>query len=200
MKKMNVAVLLFDNFETLDVYGPVEVFGRLSDLYNIKFYSLNGGLIKNNHGVITLTETLESISDETEVFLIPGGYGTRREIDNIALIEKIKQIAASSKYVLTVCTGSSLLARTGLLDHKEATSNKIAFQWVVGNGMLVKWNKKARWTKDENIYTSSGVTAGIDMVLGFISDRHGIETAYKVVNEIEYIWNEDKDSDIFTVD
>ncbi len=195
---MEVAVLLFDDFETLDVFGPVEIFGRLTDLYKVKFFSLEGGQIKNRHGVSICTEKLEDIKDPLELFLIPGGLGTRIEVHNELLIKKIIEIANISKYVLTVCTGSALLARTGLLNGRQATSNKRAFKWVTPNGPDVTWNKKARWTVDEKFYTSSGVSAGMDMSLGFLSDRHGIELARKVAFEIEYNWTEDKDEDSFS--
>ena len=194
---MNIIVLLFEDFETLDVYGPVEVFGRLVDLYTIRFCSINGGLITNRHGVTVLTEKLESIDYELEIFLIPGGIGTRRVIENELFTDKIAQVAHHSKFVLTVCTGSALLAKTGLLDGKRATSNKRSFSWVITNGPTVIWDKKARWAVDGKYYTSSGVSAGIDMSLGFLSDRHGIEFARKVAFEIEYNWTEDKDNDTF---
>lgn len=197
---MKVAVLLFEDFETLDVFGPVEIFGRLVDLYSVRFYSLNGGQIKNKHGVSILTEKLETINDNVDIFLIPGGFGTRKEVENKFLIDTIRQISTFSSFVLTVCTGSALLARTGLLDDREATSNKRAFAWVMTNGANVKWNKKARWTVDEKYYTSSGVSAGMDMALGFLADRHGIEFARKVAFEIEYNWIDDKDNDTFKVE
>jgi len=194
---MYIALLLFDDFETLDVFGPVEVFGRLVDKYTIKFYSLNGGQIKNKHRVSINTERLEDINNNLEIFIVPGGWGTRKEVENKLLIDKIKELANLSKYVLTVCTGSALLARTGLLDGKRATSNKRAFSWVITNGANVIWNHKARWTIDGKYYTSSGVSAGIDMSLGFLSDRHGIEFARQVAIEIEYNWTEDMDNDTF---
>lgn len=194
---MHVTVLLFDDFETLDAFGPVEIFGRLTDLYTIRFCSLDGGLIKNRHGVSIPTEKLATVLDTIDIFLIPGGYGTRQEVNNTRLIELIKKIAGSCQYVLTVCTGSSLLARTGLLDGRVATSNKIAFQWVRSNGQEVLWNERARWTVDGKYYTSSGVTAGMDMTLGFIEERQGIDTAVRVAREIEYCWIRDKDNDSF---
>jgi putative intracellular protease/amidase len=196
---MNVAVLLFEDFETLDVFGPVEIFGRLTDLYTIKFYSLKGGMIKNRHGVSISSENIEHISDEIEVFVIPGGIGTRKEISNTLLIGKIATVSKISRYTLTVCTGSALLAKTGLLNNKMATSNKKAFAWVTINGENVKWNKTARWVVDDKYYTSSGVTAGMDMALGFLSDRHGTDFARKIAREIEYKWVEEKNDDGFTV-
>lgn len=194
---MHVTVLLFDDFETLDVFGPVEIFGRLTDLYRISFCSLHGGLVNNRHGVSIPTEKLDTALDTTDIFLIPGGYGTRQEVNNIRLLELIKTIAGSCQYILTVCTGSSLLARTGLLDGRIATSNKIAFQWVRSNGHQVLWNERARWTVDGKYYTSSGVTAGMDMTLGFIEAQQGIETAVRVAREMEYCWIRDKDNDSF---
>lgn len=194
---MTVSVLLFDDFETLDVFGPVEIFGRLTDLYSVKFVSLNGGIVRNRHGVRSPTESIESMDKSPRIFLIPGGYGTRKEVGNKELLAAITNIAASSEYVLTVCTGASLLARTGLLDGKVATSNKIAFDWVTQQGPEVLWNKRARWTVDGKYYTSSGVTAGMDMTLGFLEDRHGSDVAIRVATELEYTWIRDRDNDSF---
>ncbi len=194
---MEVSVLLFEEFETLDVFGPVEIFGRLQEQYKVKFYSLSGARISNSHGVSQDTLPLDSLNNRVDIFLIPGGYGTRKEVDNEELIKEIKTIAEKSQFVLTVCTGTSLLARTGLLDQKLATSNKRAFDWVITMGPQVNWQRKARWTVDGKFYTSSGVSAGMDMTLGFISDRHGYEFARNVANEVEYNWTEDKEEDPF---
>lgn len=194
---MKIAVLLFDNFETLDVFGPVEIFGRLTDHYQISFHSLSGGLIENAHGVSIITKDFTDIINGVDIFLIPGGYGTRVEVNNSLLINKIKEISQLSKYVLTVCTGTALLAKTGLLDGRKATSNKRAFDWVTTQGPNVNWVRRARWVVDDKYYTSSGVSAGMDMTLGFLQDIHGIDFARDVANTIEYTWQEDKDEDDF---
>ena len=195
---MQVGVLLFEDFETLDVFGPVEILGRLKDHYQVGFYSQPGGIVKNTHGVAIVTLPLGTIMEGVDVFLIPGGYGTRKEVNNNTLIDAIKQISELSRYVLTVCTGSALLARTGLLDKRIATSNKRAFDWVMTNGENVQWNKKARWTVDGKYYTSSGVSAGMDMTLGFLKDIHGEEFAKTAAFQIEYTWQDDKDKDDFS--
>ena len=96
-----------------------------------------------------------------------------------------------------MCTGSALLAKTGLLDGKKATSNKKAFDWATSFGDNVQWIKEARWTVDGKYYTSSGVSAGMDMTFGFLSDRHGVAFARKVAFEMEYHWLEDKEQDNF---
>jgi putative intracellular protease/amidase len=194
---MNVGVLLFNDFETLDVFGPVEIFGRLKDHYKVYFYSELGGLTKNYHGVAIQTENINNINSDLDIFLIPGGYGTRIEISNPYLLDKIKEVSQACKFVLTVCTGTALLAKTGLLDGKMATSNKRAFDWVITQGEKVNWIRKARWVQDGKYYTSAGVSAGIDMTLGFLSDLHGIEFARKVAFEIEFNWTEDREEDNF---
>ncbi len=194
----HLSVLLFDTFETLDVFGPVEVFGILTDKYKVEFYSQQGGIVKNAHGVKTVTLPLSDISNGTDIFLIPGGFGTRAEVNNVELLAHIKSISEKSAFVLTVCTGSALLAKTGLLDGKNATSNKRSFNWVMQQGEKVIWNKQARWVIDGKYYTSGGVSAGIDMSLGFITDRHGIDFARQLAFRIEYNWQENKDSDNFS--
>lgn len=197
MDNTKVGILLFEEFETLDVFGPVEILGRLIDRYTISFYSEKGGLVKNSQGVSINTHKLEKTAIKIDVFVIPGGMGTRKEVNNQPLIDIIKQIAQSSPHVLTVCTGSALLAKTGLLDNRAATSNKMAFDWVITNGKKVKWIRNARWTVDDKYYTSSGISAGMDMTLGFLSDMHGLEFARDIASQIEYNWQEDKDVDNF---
>ena len=100
---------------------------------------------------------------------------------------------------LAICTGSALLAKTGLMDGRRATSNKRAFDWVKSVNSKVDWLPKARWVIDGKFYTSSGVSAGIDMSLGFISDIFGTNTAEEIANSIGFVWNSDKDNDLFTL-
>lgn len=195
---MNVAVLLFEDFETLDVFGPVEVLGRIKDDYNVSYHSVSGGMIRNHHGISIATQDLSGIAGDEYIFLIPGGPGTRRVIEDQPLINGIRTVSEAAAYVLTVCTGSALLAKTGLLNRRRATSNKKAFSWVSSHGDDVLWLQKARWTVDGKFYTSSGVSAGIDMTLGFVSDRHGADFARNVAFEMEYHWQEDKETDNFT--
>jgi transcriptional regulator GlxA family with amidase domain len=194
---MKINCLLFNYFTALDAFGPAEVFGCLEKMYQVEYFSLSGGKIKSNRSNIKVsTKPLASIQDH-DILLIPGGFGIRAEVDNRELIDRIRELALKSKYVLTVCTGSALLARTGLMKQKKATTNKLSFAWVMEQDTEVEWIKKARWVVDGKFYSSSGVSAGIDMALGFVRDVHGKEIAQTIAKALEYIWNADKDNDPF---
>jgi transcriptional regulator GlxA family with amidase domain len=99
--------------------------------------------------------------------------------------------------VATVCTGSFLLARTGLLDGRKATSNKRAFQLVKRNAPAVRWIGKARWVEDGRYFTSSGVSAGMDMILVVIAKLCGREKSLEIAKRAEYEWHEDSSWDPF---
>lgn len=195
---MDINVLLFNDFETLDAFGPIEVFGHISD-YHLHFISMNGGMIKSKQGTEILTQPANE-ADCSGILLIPGGQGTRPLVNDYNFIEALKPIASQSTYCLTTCTGSALLAKTGLLDGRKATSNKSAFDWVTNQNLDVDWIAHARWAVDGKFYTSSGVSAGMDMALGFVNDRFGKATANEIANSIEYLWNSNKDDDLFAVE
>ena len=190
-------VVLFDGFETLDAFGPVEIVGKMTQVYRLEYYSLRGGIVTGSQQ--TRVETLPfSAMNREGVLLIPGGMGTRTLIGDDEFIRELTTVAINASFVLTVCTGSALLAKTGLLDGKFATSNKMAFEWVQSVNPDVNWVKQARWVSDGKIYTSSGVSAGMDMTLGFISDIYGQNIAEKIAEGIEYLWNSDKNLDPFS--
>lgn len=190
-----VYFLLFDDFETLDVFGPVEVLAH-SQAYNIYYCSMGGGDIKNSHGVVIRTQKIEDF-DSNSILVVPGGMGTRKLVNSEEFIQFLKIYAEKAKYVLTICTGSTLLAKTGLLKGCKATSNKKAFNWAMSIDKEVVWIHEARWVVDNKFYTSYGVSAGIDMTLGFVSDQIGKNKAEEIAKNIEYIWNSDKDKDPF---
>jgi transcriptional regulator GlxA family with amidase domain len=194
MKKVNI--LLFDDFTTLDALGPAEVLGRLKDHYEVSFISMTGGLISGSAGVKIDTKKITEVKQK-DILLIPGGFGTRKLVTDSSFLNTLKLLAEESEMVLCVCTGSALLAKTGLLNNKMATSNKLSWEWVISQNQEVNWVKKARWIVDGKYYTSSGITAGIDMALGFIADKHGNEVAESISKALEYIWNKDREIDPF---
>ena len=194
----NVVVILFKDFETLDVFGPVEILGRLTDYLSLHFVSQSGGIITSTQGVPVVTGTISDISQSGQIVLIPGGLGVMDLLRDEHFINDLKFLAKRAEHILTVCTGSILLAKTGLLSGKKATSNKRLFSWAVQESPDVLWVKKARWVRDGQIYTSSGVSAGMDMTLGFVADLLGCDIARQQSIEIEYDWKEDAGWDPFS--
>ncbi|MCD7947606.1 MAG: DJ-1/PfpI family protein [Oscillospiraceae bacterium] len=190
-------IVLFDDFETLDAFGPAEIIGKMAETYSLKYFSCNGGIVTSSQNIKTQTYPFHELNADG-VLLIPGGMGTRKLVDDSGFIHKLTIAANAAAFVLTVCTGSALLAKTNLLDNRQATSNKKAFDWVQSVNEAVIWVKHARWVVDGRFYTSSGISAGMDMTLGFISDLHGKSIAQNVADAIEYIWNSDKNSDPFS--
>lgn len=193
-----VNIILFDGFETLDVFGPVEIFGCLPDEFTIDFFSVTGGLIRSTQGARVMTKPLDEGVFENQIIFVPGGMGTRDLVHDDAFVRRIENLSQLSKYTLSVCTGAALLASSDFLNHRHATTNKRAFDWVASLNDRVIWQRTARWVVDGEIYTSSGVSAGMDMTLGFISDLFGKKTADEISYRIEYSWHDNKDDDPFT--
>lgn len=194
---MHISIILYPDFETLDVFGPVEIFGKVPD-WKMQFYSHDGGLISNRDGVQIATESFNTMpQSEIDTLFIPGGTGARTLILEADYINQLKQLAQKSRYVLTVCTGSALLAKSGLLDGKRATSNKLSFEWVKTSSLRTQWIEKARWVTDGKYYTSSGISAGMDMALAFVQDRAGETVARQIATRIEYRWQQDSQQDEF---
>lgn len=195
---MNINFLLFPDFESLDVFGPVEVLGHMKDA-SLHFVSVSGGIVRGRQDSRIVTEPLGE-TDQTGILLIPGGQGTRSLVKDAAFIKNLAAAADTASYVLTICTGSALLAKTSLLNGRRATSNKKALTWVKSVNSEVNWIDSARWVRDGKYYTSSGVSAGIDMALGFAADHWGTAAAAEIADNMEYLWNKDKDNDPFSAE
>lgn len=191
---MNYYFLIFDRFESLDLFGPVEIFGRTADAL-LTYISMDGGMIAGAQGAEINTVKAGSLPPGS-VLVIPGGMGTRTLVNDSRFLAGLKELSDSAAYVLSVCTGSALLAAAGVLSGRKATSNKHAFEWVKSMGDA-EWVRKARWVRDGRFYTSSGVSAGIDMALGFVADHYGREAAEENARMAEYIWNDDPGRDPF---
>jgi putative intracellular protease/amidase len=130
-----------------------------------------------------------------DVLLVPGGGGTRGPVD--PEVAFVKSIYPSLKYLISVCTGSTIIARAGVLDGKKATTNKKAWKWATTFGTNVDYVPEARWVKDGNIYTGSGVSAAVDTAYGFVSDVYGEEIAQWIADASEYTRWKDASYDPF---
>jgi transcriptional regulator GlxA family with amidase domain len=192
-----VGAVVFEGFELLDLFGPLEMFGMLKEKIALSIVAETPGSVRSFQGPAVVADTALGGPETFDILLVPGGMGTRREVDNGAFIEALRLQCDRAFYVSSVCTGSALLARAGVLDGRRATSNKFAFKWVTSQGPRVEWVPKARWVEDGKFFTSSGVSAGMDMALGLIAHVFDRETSLRVANWAEYTWHEDKDRDPF---
>lgn len=186
--KKKIIALFFPDFTALDAMGPLDVLGRLEG-YEIHYASLSGGPVSNEKGLTVETEALGSLG-RSDILLIPGGMGSRKLALDSDFLAALRRAALESTVVMTVCTGSALAAACGALDGLHATGNKKAFDWTTSMGEKVLWQRDARWTKDGKFYTAAGVSAGIDMALGFVADHFGRERALSIAEGMEYCWNE----------
>ncbi len=192
-----ISVILFDGFELLDVFGPVELL-NLVDAYTVEFASPTGGPVTSSQGVQVIAEkTYEDLTRDCDIVLIPGGSGTRPLVHNQEFLHWLKSVTNRAQLVLSVCTGSALLAVAGALEGYSATSNKCAFSWASSFGLDVNWKPRARWVHDRDRWTSSGVAAGMDMAAAFIAHEQGQETADAITHRIELNVLRDSDNDPF---
>ena len=197
-KTKTLAIVLFPRFETLDVFGPVEMWGRLED-YRIVTVSEDGGTITSAQGIDTVTDYSFEDAPQFDIIMIPGGMGTRTEVNNPVMLDFLRKQDEGTEYTTSVCTGSAVLAKAGILDGRKATSNKMAWAFVTSQDGDVLWQPSARWVEDGKYVTSSGISAGIDMALALIEDLEGREKAENVARVAEYLWNDDPSDDPFAV-
>ena len=162
MKALNV--LLFDGFTTMDALGPAEALSRVREgkqkCYEIEYFSVAGGLAGSSTGAKIWTRKLSEIS-KFDVLLVPGGFAVRKLTHKSEFIAILGELARRHEYVITACTGSVLLAKTGLLDGMEATSNKLSWRWATSEALNVRWIRAARWCVSGKFYANSGMSAGI---------------------------------------
>lgn len=184
---LRLSVVLFEGFELLDVFGPVELLSK-SPHCRIMWCGPEVGPVASSQGVGVVSEIAydDVAGAETDVFLVPGGAGTRPLARDADFLGWLAGVGAACPLVGSVCTGSALLAAAGLLDGYCATTNKKAFEWATSCGPDVEWVAKARWVRDRDRWTSSGVAAGMDMTHALMTVLLGAEDADAATRAIEY--------------
>jgi len=195
MQKRNVGILLFPNVEILDFAGPLEVFSSASAsgelggserLCTVFTVGETADPIRcNNPLTVTPDYTLESCP-HMDIMLIPGGRGTRPALDRPDLIQWIVERAAAAELATSVCTGSFLLAKAGLLDGKSATTYFGSISFMRELFPAVDTQENVRWVDAGKVVTSAGVSAGIDMALYLLQRLYGKEVADATAQNIEY--------------
>ena len=190
----NVAILIFDEVEVLDFCGPFEVFsvaGRREGREPFNVYTVaetRSPVSARNNLSVNPAHTLEDCP-RPDILLVPGGYGTRREMHNAALTDWIKRKADEAELVLSVCTGALLLARAGLLEGLSATTHFMAMDLLRETAPNTNVLADERVVDNGKVILSAGVSAGIDMSLYVVGKLLGEQQAEETARYIEYDWS-----------
>ncbi|MEP4195699.1 MAG: DJ-1/PfpI family protein [Aliishimia sp.] len=192
-----MAALVFPGFETLDYFGPMEMLG--SPAQGIKIITVAQGLdpVPSVHGQRIVVDKTIAQKNDYDLLFIPGGDTALEAAKDEALMQWIRDVSANAERVMAVCTGTVLLGMAGVLDGRKATTNKIDFHETVPLAPNVDWVREARWVEDGKFFTSSGVSAGMDMSLAVIADLFGMAAADSVALGTEYEWHKDSRRDPF---
>ena len=185
---MNFGFLIFPEMEELDLVGPWEIISLWSKFAQgpekCLMVAENSGPVICNKGMSVNPHVTFADCPPLDFLLVPGGEGTRRETDNPSLIQFVAGQAKNCKAVLSVCTGTFILHRAGLLSNRRATTHWASLQKLraLGDVDVVE----DRIVRDGNIWTSAGISAGIDLALEFIEYMTDEKTAGKIQLGAEY--------------
>ncbi|KAL7934930.1 class I glutamine amidotransferase-like protein [Trichoderma chlorosporum] len=222
---LKYGVLIYPGFQLIDATGPIDIINVTSS--HISGITLD--IIAETLDPVTTkppskpptglpvftawqhlmpTHTFASAPADLDILIVPGGVANSHPEDvtkpNLELMRPLlnflKKRYPRLKYLITVCTGSGIVSQTGLLDGKKATMFKGAWPIISKWREEVKWETKARWTEDGNIWTSSGVTSGMDLMFGFVAKIYGQEVAQKVAADMEYVRHTDPSIDPYGID
>ena len=186
-------LVLFPDAEELDFVGPWEVFtassmlreqqGREPDRAVMLAQTLDP--VRCNKGMRVVPDHSFDDHPPLDVLLVPGGMGTRVQVDNDALISWLVRVAKDAQWITSVCTGSFVLARAGL-----AEGRSVATHWIMEDALDAEPGvtvlRGQRWVVDGNLVTSQGVSAGIDMALWLVGQLHGPKHARATQHYIQY--------------
>ncbi|MFW9777867.1 MAG: DJ-1/PfpI family protein [Candidatus Heimdallarchaeota archaeon] len=197
-----VGILIFDEVEVLDFCGPFEVFAttRFLDVngertdkiaFSVKLISQTDSVVECRGGLKVIPDFGFANSPDFDILVVPGGWGTRKEVDNPILVKWLKFQSEKAQLMTSVCTGSFLLAKTGILDGFEVTTHWASLERLQRAFPKVKTiaNKRFVITGNGKIVSSAGISSGIDMALYLVSKLVGQEIALNTANNMEYRGN-----------
>jgi transcriptional regulator GlxA family with amidase domain len=192
MAKKKVVFLLFDDMELLDFAGPCEVFSVANELggwslFEIETASATGARIRTVHGIVIQPDGALPGVHDTDILVIPGGRGTREVLKDSETIAWVQAMAERAELVLSVCTGSMVLAKAGLLDGLKATTHHTVFDEFEAMAPNTRLLRGARFVDNGKVITSAGISTGIDMSLHIIERLFGRVTADAVAAYMEYL-------------
>ncbi len=196
--KRTLGAVLYPAFEVLDLYGPIEMFGNVGTKLEVVTVAERAGAVKSAQGPETIATYGFADCPPLDLILLPGGFGTMAQLEDQAMLDFLRKRSATAEVTMSVCSGSAILAKAGVLDGRRATSNKQFFGLATAQSDRVKWVEKARWVEDGPFVTSSGVSAGTDMALAVIAKLYGEEKARELSELTEYERQTDADRDPFS--
>src|SRR5438105_13902575 len=201
MGRKQVAILVFENVEVLDFCGPFEVFSvtRLNEErrrdepspFNVFLVAEAKGPVATTGGMKVLPDYSLDDSPHLDILVVPGGWGTRREMNNSRLLAWIAERAKQVETLTSVCTGSMLLGQAGLLDGRHATTHWRSLDGMRQSFAKVTVEDKQHVVEDGNGLTSAGISAGIDMALRVVARYHGEAIARNTARNMEYRYPDD---------
>jgi transcriptional regulator GlxA family with amidase domain len=200
MDRRTVGILIFDGVEVLDFAGPYEVFSRTrlvpgpesrrsdeSAPFRVVTIAAGAGLTRATGGLQVQPDHTFADAPPIDLLIVPGGFGTRALLEDAPTLDWIRGRARSAGQVASVCTGSLLLARAGLLAGKRATTHWNALDLLASLDPSVRVERGVRFVED-GIVSSAGVAAGIDMSFQLVARMCGRAVAEETARYIEYPW------------
>ncbi len=187
---MRIGILIFDDAEELDFVGPWEVFkmARESkpDEFELLLVAERDAPVRCRGGMRVIPDVTTADCPKLDVLLVPGGQGTRVEVENAALLVWIAKIAETCQWVTSVCTGAMLLTAAGPARGKLVTTHWAFVETLRSRKEASEVLADARYVQDGNVVTAAGVSAGIDMALWLIGQWQTPEFARQVQRYMEY--------------
>jgi transcriptional regulator GlxA family with amidase domain len=200
MTQKQVGILVFNDVEVLDFCGPFEVFSvsrinpdrilEETPPFRVSLVAERNATVATRGGMRVLPDYSLDDCPPLDILLVPGGLGTRREMNNERVVGWIGERAKQAGTVASVCTGSILLGKAGVLDGKRATSHWMALEWMQEIFPRTKVERGLHFVEDGNIFTSAGVSAGIDLSLIIVSRLLGEDVARLTAKQMEYTYPE----------
>ncbi|HOY40184.1 MAG: DJ-1/PfpI family protein [Bacteroidales bacterium] len=191
IQPLNVGIFLYDEVEVLDFAGPYEVFSTTmrnkENLFNVKTISENGNAIYARHGLKVLPDLSLQEANNLDILIIPGGCGVD-EIENFnkEVFQWIKIQKRKLKILASVCTGAFLLAESGLLNGRKATTHWMDIQRLQNDYPQIEVLRHVRFVDEGDIITAAGISAGIDMSLFIVAKLFGYSIAANTAKRMEY--------------
>jgi transcriptional regulator GlxA family with amidase domain len=191
MMKKNVGIFIFDQVEVLDFAGPFEVFSvtdELNDfsLFNVFTFAENSDpILTVNNLSVNPKYTLDNVPD-IDILIIPGGFGVRALLKNRVLLKNLKRHTKKADLIMSVCSGAMVLGSWGLLNNAPYCTHHQVYDdmaSIVPSGIP---KKELRYVSHDNIYSSGGISAGIDLSFHLVELLHGSQTVKNTASYMEY--------------